>query len=69
MAKIEEAKAEGPKVRPPAKGDPDVDVLYAVGMIMRHKKYNYDCVISGWDVTCTAGTVKKNVLANFFLKK
>uniref|UniRef100_A0A914W0H3 Hemimethylated DNA-binding domain-containing protein n=1 Tax=Plectus sambesii TaxID=2011161 RepID=A0A914W0H3_9BILA len=29
-------------------------VRYAVGMIMRHKKYNYTCVIAGWDDKCAA---------------
>ncbi|XP_055940602.1 F-box only protein 21-like [Argiope bruennichi] len=30
-------------------------VEFAVGMIMKHKKYKYRCVIYGWDVTCAAG--------------
>nr|XP_050023267.1 F-box only protein 21-like [Dermacentor andersoni] len=29
-------------------------VAYAVGMIMRHKKYHYQCVIYGWDGKCAA---------------
>uniref|UniRef100_A0A131YXL5 F-box protein 21 n=1 Tax=Rhipicephalus appendiculatus TaxID=34631 RepID=A0A131YXL5_RHIAP len=29
-------------------------VAYAVGMIMRHKKYHYHCVIYGWDGKCAA---------------
>ncbi|GIX90773.1 f-box only protein 21 [Caerostris darwini] len=31
------------------------DVKFAVGMIMKHLKYKYRCVIYGWDLTCTAG--------------
>ncbi|CAN8027882.1 unnamed protein product [Ixodes persulcatus] len=29
-------------------------VAFAVGMIMRHKKYHYQCVIYGWDGKCAA---------------
>jgi F-box protein 21 len=29
-------------------------VSYAVGMIMRHRQYNYKCVIYGWDSLCAA---------------
>lgn len=29
-------------------------VAYAVGMIMRHRKYHYQCVIYGWDGKCAA---------------
>uniref|UniRef100_A0A1B6E1X2 Hemimethylated DNA-binding domain-containing protein n=1 Tax=Clastoptera arizonana TaxID=38151 RepID=A0A1B6E1X2_9HEMI len=32
----------------------DVDVSFAVGMVMHHKKYNYTCVIFGWDSKCAA---------------
>lgn len=32
----------------------NVNIEYAVGMIMRHKKYNYICVIYGWDPICEA---------------
>lgn len=28
--------------------------MFAVGMVMKHKKYNYLCVIRGWDETCQA---------------
>ncbi len=48
----------GPKPRPNPTGDHDVDVMYAVGMIMKHKKYNYYCVISGWDHKCKAERVR-----------
>ncbi|GFY63553.1 f-box only protein 21 [Trichonephila inaurata madagascariensis] len=30
------------------------NVKFAVGMIMKHKKYNYRCVIYGWDNSCAA---------------
>ncbi|XP_076354217.1 F-box only protein 21-like isoform X2 [Tachypleus tridentatus] len=30
------------------------EVKYAVGMIMKHCKYHYTCVIYGWDPTCKA---------------
>ncbi|CAL1269029.1 unnamed protein product [Larinioides sclopetarius] len=29
-------------------------VAFAVGMVMKHKKYKYRCVIYGWDVICAA---------------
>jgi len=28
--------------------------LYAVGMVMKHRRYHYHCVIYGWDEKCTA---------------
>jgi len=28
--------------------------LYAVGMVMKHRRYHYHCVIYGWDPKCTA---------------
>ena len=31
--------------------------IYGVGMVMRHKKYNYHCVIIGWDPICKAAKV------------
>ena len=38
--------------------------LYAVGMVMKHKKYNYICVIYGWDAMCTASKVNMQFLKN-----
>ncbi|XP_064651633.1 F-box only protein 21-like [Lineus longissimus] len=29
-------------------------VEYSVGMILKHRRYHYKCVISGWDETCKA---------------
>ena len=31
--------------------------LYAVGMVMKHRRYDYHCVIFGWDPKCTATRV------------
>jgi len=28
--------------------------LYSVGMVMKHRRYHYHCVIYGWDPKCTA---------------
>ena len=33
---------------------------YSVGMVMKHKRYNYYCVINGWDPVCKATKVNKN---------
>ncbi|XP_061197730.1 F-box only protein 21-like [Saccostrea echinata] len=30
------------------------EVRFSVGMVMKHKRYNYMCVIFGWDLTCQA---------------
>ena len=30
---------------------------YSVGMVMKHRKYNYNCVIYGWDAVCKATKV------------
>ncbi|CAG5122883.1 unnamed protein product [Candidula unifasciata] len=40
--------------RPPKHRRENVQVMFAVGMVMKHKKYNYLCVIRGWDETCQA---------------
>ena len=31
--------------------------LYAVGMVMKHKRYHYICVIYGWDAVCKQSKV------------
>ena len=31
---------------------------YSVGMVMKHRKYNYYCVIYGWDPICKATKVR-----------
>lgn len=30
------------------------DALFSVGLVMKHKRYNYTCVIYGWDPKCQA---------------
>ena len=30
---------------------------YSVGMVMKHKRYNYHCLINGWDPVCKATKV------------
>jgi hypothetical protein len=39
----------------------DLDEMgtFGVGMVMRHKKYNYHCVIFGWDPVCKASKVSQ----------
>ena len=32
--------------------------LYAIGMVMKHRRYDYHCVIFGWDPKCTASRVR-----------
>ncbi|XP_070572087.1 F-box only protein 21-like isoform X1 [Ptychodera flava] len=34
------------------KRDENSEVKFSVGMIMKHKRYNYVCLIYGWDSTC-----------------
>uniref|UniRef100_A0A2R8ML76 Hemimethylated DNA-binding domain-containing protein n=1 Tax=Callithrix jacchus TaxID=9483 RepID=A0A2R8ML76_CALJA len=31
------------------------DVCYSIGLIMKHKRYGYNCVIYSWDPTCMMG--------------
>ena len=31
------------------------NVRYKIGQVFRHKRYNYNAVITGWDVECEAG--------------
>lgn len=31
-----------------------MEVEFAVGMVMHHRRYDYRCVIFGWDPTCSA---------------
>lgn len=33
----------------------DSSVTFAVGMLAYHKKYDYLCVVRGWDLSCVAG--------------
>ena len=34
--------------------------LYAIGMVMKHRRYDYHCVIFGWDPKWTATRVRKS---------
>ena len=36
--------------------------LYSVGMVMKHKKYHYICVIYGWDAVCKQSKVINIIL-------
>ena len=49
-------------------GQPSSDDFgrFCVGMVMRHKKYNYFCVVYGWDPICKASKVSHS---SFFLYK
>ncbi|XP_069673301.1 F-box only protein 21-like isoform X2 [Periplaneta americana] len=40
-----------PQIEPKVRSE---NIAYAVGMIMRHRQYNYRCVIYGWDSLCAA---------------
>nr|XP_014351543.1 PREDICTED: F-box only protein 21 isoform X1 [Latimeria chalumnae] len=31
------------------------DIQFSIGLIMKHKRYGYDCVIYGWDPKCMMG--------------
>ncbi len=31
--------------------------IFGVGMVMKHQRYDYECVIYGWDEVCKAGKV------------
>lgn len=44
---------------PPSEEDGDVETMgrYGVGMVMKHRRYNYRCVIFGWDTHCVAERV------------
>ena len=33
-------------------------VRYNIGQVCRHKKYNYVCVVHGWDMKCMASKVR-----------
>ena len=48
-------------------GQPSSDDFgrFCVGMVMRHKKYNYFCVVYGWDPICKASKVSHS---SFFVQ-
>ncbi|XP_056008916.1 F-box only protein 21-like [Ostrea edulis] len=41
------------KIKPKHRAE-NKEVRFSVGMVMRHKRYNYLCTIFGWDSTCQA---------------
>ncbi|MEE6503827.1 hypothetical protein FKM82_004976 [Ascaphus truei] len=43
----------GPKVKLRSE---EQEVHYSIGLIMRHKRYHYSCVVYGWDPVCMMGT-------------
>ena len=44
-----------PKQMKRRSSDTEGKVLYKVGQVFQHKRYNYQAVITGWDVECEAG--------------
>ncbi|KAL8912271.1 MAG: hypothetical protein Q9171_002726 [Xanthocarpia ochracea] len=44
-----------PKTVKPRDREAAQTVLYKVGHVFRHKRYNYQGIITGWDVECAAG--------------
>ena len=60
---LEENSETGPKLRSEfcdvhGQGDSFPEMgLYSVGMVMKHKRYHYVCVIYGWDAVCTQSKV------------
>ena len=48
----EDSKPIQPKSRPPATSD---TVQFKVGQVFRHRRYQYQAIIFGWDVECAAG--------------
>ncbi|XP_074868937.1 F-box only protein 21 isoform X2 [Carettochelys insculpta] len=52
---IERRKEEvGPEVKHRS-DEKHKDISFSVGLIMKHKRYGYNCVIYGWDPTCLMG--------------
>ena len=49
-----ERQAPLPKKRGVAASFPKGEVRFCVGQVCRHTKYNYTCVVYGWDPVCTA---------------
>ncbi|XP_015909735.1 F-box only protein 21 isoform X2 [Parasteatoda tepidariorum] len=50
----QQIKKDKRKVKSQKRVENCANVDFAVGMIMTHKKYDYRCVIYGWDPLCTA---------------
>ncbi|XP_048583066.1 F-box only protein 21 isoform X2 [Nematostella vectensis] len=51
--KDSETEDETQRLKPKLRSDPrHSKVIYKVGMVMRHRRYHYGCVIWGWDPFC-----------------
>ena len=46
---------DSPKLRKDRTSKTRDNVRYRIGQVFRHKRYNYNAVITGWDVECEAG--------------
>ena len=46
---------ELPKPRKDRTSKASDNVRYKIGQVFRHKRYNYNAIITGWDVECEAG--------------
>ena len=68
QAQVEDMKDKQviPKYRSDSKHK---NVLFEVGAIMRHKRYNYKCVIYGWDPTCQQSEEWKQRMGVYTLPK
>ena len=53
-----------PKKRGVAASFPHGEVRLRVGQVCRHRKYNYTCVIYGWDSECTASQVWRGAIVS-----
>ncbi|EMP24404.1 F-box only protein 21 [Chelonia mydas] len=52
---IERRKEEvGPEVKHRS-DEKHKDICFSIGLVMKHKRYGYNCVIYGWDPTCMMG--------------
>ncbi|CAL1545975.1 unnamed protein product [Lymnaea stagnalis] len=48
------SKGHTPKRDPPKRRADNPQVVFSIGMVMKHRLFNYMCVIRGWDSTCKA---------------
>nr|KAG5702310.1 hypothetical protein BaRGS_002977 [Batillaria attramentaria] len=54
MSENEAKKQKGSAAKPPKRRKDNDEVEFSVGMVMKHKRYHYTCVIYGWDKECRA---------------
>ena len=52
-----EEEEKEPKKRGVAASFPHGQVEFCIGQVCRHKKYDYVCLVHGWDPVCTASRV------------